>query len=440
MKPWIVALVSLGLNGVVGTAVAQIPFIQYEESTGHRLIDPRGDRPAGINNPLPYYCPPSVPAVHDQAREADYYYWEENSGWVFHHRVIRERDSEGSVQYESILGSDVQSPTRQRTFLYSPQNKLTGMATYLNGESQRSSALEEYVREVDPANGLVINERRKTTSHGSEHEFIRHVEPAFDREGQLVQLNSYSRFDTVSYEPVQYSFEYDGSILKSMIQYSFEKETGRFNPAFRYDQFGFVEQYPISYRTSAFDTGGWRVLQKDTAYATGVYERYFRTVWLDEGNKQVTCRLTYDEKGNLIRMEQTGLNDETISDIQLNITYAPGGQEPLEVISSYLDSSGIEQPSIKVIYRNLSSEETTGTVLYPNPARSFVQWRSGKTSSDACNYQITDPMGKSIRKGTAQKQPSGNFLLNIEDLPVGNYLLQLNDSSRSDALLFSVIR
>lgn len=440
MKPWIVTLVSLVLTGVVDTAAAQIPFIQYEESTGHRLIDPRGDRPAGINNPLPYYCPPSVPAVHDQAREADYYYWEENSGWVFHHRVIRERDSEGSVQYESILGSDVQSPTRQRTFLYAPQNKIIGMATYLTGESQRTSALEEYTREVDPANGLVINERRKTTSQGSQHEFIRHVEPAFNREGQLVQLNSYSRFDTVSYEPVQYSFEYDGSILKSMIQYSFEKETGRFAPAFRYDQFDFVEQYPIGYQTSVFDTGGWRVLQKDTTFAIGVFERIFQTVWLDEGNKQVTCRLTFDENGNLIRMGQTGLNDESISDIQLKITYAPGSQEPLEVISSYLDSAGIEQPSIKVIYRNRASEEISGTVLYPNPARSFIQWQSEKTTVEECTYEITDPLGKSVRKGTVRIQSSGNFLLNIEDLSAGNYLLQLNDSSRSDALLFSVIR
>ena len=104
--------------------------------------------------------------------------------------------------------------------------------------------------------------------------------------------------------------------------------------------------------------------------------------------------------------------------------------------SSYLDSSGIEKPSVKVLYKNRISDDFSGTVLYPNPTRSVVQWQSGRYPSDECHYEITDPMGKLIRKGSVRKQSSGNYLLNVEDLAVGNYLLHLEE----EALLFSVIR
>ncbi|MFM7727382.1 MAG: hypothetical protein ACKO7B_11810, partial [Flavobacteriales bacterium] len=83
---------------IVGTTSAQAPLLS--RSSDFLRVDPRGDAPSWINDPLPFISHPARACVNEYQPVADYYRWGDVAGWVLEKTVVREYSEEHQLMRE----------------------------------------------------------------------------------------------------------------------------------------------------------------------------------------------------------------------------------------------------------------------------------------------------------------------------------------------------
>lgn len=88
-------------------------------------------------------------------------------------------------------------------------------------------------------------------------------------------------------------------------------------------------------------------------------------------------------------------------------------------VSNYLRST------ISIEYLNISDENLSNIVIYPNPAREYIKIESEKNIE---SYTITNSLGKILQNGIIH---SKSFMVNLQSFDSGIYFLRLNGEKRT---------
>lgn len=438
------------------TVLLSISSVDGQEMVRHRsdgsgllLMDPRGNKPANINDPIPYtlYHRPD-PCVNDQAEEADYYYFNENEGWEYQYTVQREMSPWNTVVRELTYDRDEHKVIALKTFRYDDHQRLTYIATSAPDSDGILRESARHFLDYEQVSGILLNDSLLVLRNGQwEKEKVIHTSLSMDQDLHVSSCVREFFASPYQYDPVIYRFHYENGKLSSIEQSKLEPNTGMESPSYRYDGFDYKDASlnRLSYYRSAF-SDGWTW----TAYRTDRFEQihpkeevFTGTILL--ANEQYSAhknRMIKDDNGNVTRLIQTAFDSkrnewDTLSDVRFLIEYMEDGKTPLVVSSIYRTIDGQQTPSMKVTYRSKSTGDVSVNqfVVYPNPAsgRVLVHWDEPVNTASA--IEVFDGAGKIVLESKINSDNLHRSEFDVSSLKPGNYTVKLSSSSRTAPLI-----
>jgi hypothetical protein len=412
---------------------AQSPSMRRSAEDGVLRFDPRGDRPAAINLPVPYRrWETPISCVQDHASIADYYYWSGKDGWAYRYSSRREFDKTGRLKSESHFNRESRQTIASFDYQYDNEGRML-MAIRSTSEDHREQEYYTY-----DATGILLKdslavlegENWKTAS-------MRWWKLYRDEEGRLLTVTASSYEGVARNKDVISRLEYREDRLISITESVFAAGFSGLSPVFKYSCLSIDQKDFAPFTSSLYEDGRWVIFRRDRSEKNGALESFLGEIVEPKDDRGAHLNeLESDANGNLVRMSQLSYSNryarwDTVADVRYAIEYGPDGKTPSTVVTSYRDSSGNTMNSVKVVY-DLPAETSSNLntlLVYPNPSSgSFrVDWKTEAVS--AIRIELLDEAGRLVTERNFKDLSAGSETFDLNGLPSGNYSVRLVTAS-----------
>jgi hypothetical protein len=428
---------SLSILSLSIAASAQNVFIHHDETQNLLRIDPRGELPQYINDPLPFIKRAARPCVIDDDGPAWYYYADEAGRWIPDHLELRVRDSITNTLTTVLINGTNSSGYEKISCTFDSLGRLTSELTYhLSGSTWVLS--EKHVLEYQ---GWILRsdteyhyaDNVRTTTHSLENEIEQ------DAKGNPVTIISRSIDQGEAATVNRYDVEYAVGIPVAITFSTYDNQMKLLTPVCRYDTFvwGKKPWDIISYSSHELVRNEWQLMRRDIRSTTNDAKWEYKGILRNTNGtwKNIENRLTFDTQKNLSQFSQLESNEgattsDTTGTIRLMITYAGTTSLPQEIVTAYFDH-GAYRPSVKVVYGNDGERNLPAMTLgvYPNPAarQATLYWPSYLSGSGL--VEIFNEGGQRVSSTKIDDLAGGLFSMDIASLRNGSYTILLHNTS-----------
>lgn len=414
---------------IVGTTSAQAPLLS--RSSDFLRVDPRGDAPSWINDPLPFISHPARACVNEYQPVADYYRWGDVAGWVLEKTVVREYSEEHQLMREFQRHHDGPIITSETVFSF---DRLGRMLSSSKIDKDASGVATITTKERSYSNGLCVKEIVQENS-GEGNNVISRMDNilSFDSKGSVTNIVSKNSLGEDTYNTVVYDLSYTDNRLSHILQSSLDAQTGRTEPICRYYVFkkGIGEWEFAGLSTELYGAEGWTTYRKDSLIRDDRQEKVWKGFIMNHSSDvsgQVT-KVSYDRNGNLTDFQQFDISDEKgqqdlIGHLHFEITYAHDQKTPLSIMSSYLRPDKSYANSLKVVFSSGKSIGSESIAVFPNPATDHCTVMLQEEMEKGQSIDILDARGATVRSVSLEASQGRFHTFDTSMLTPGTYYVQ----------------
>ena len=417
-------------------AWSQQQLVRRSASDNILRIDPRGNLPDNINDPLPFIARTPRASVIEKEPVAIYFFADENGDWKQNHIEIKQRNAQ-SGETTTLLLNDEFPKGYEKTIASSDSiGRPILSTTYTCTSSNWNPAF----RREWKYDGMLLQNKSEAVylnnfwiiSDSLSNEIIK------DNLGNILRIISRGTTNGATITTTQYDFDYQKNQLTSITFSSLDELSGKRNPFYKYDEFVFGKK-PwdlVSYSCSDFSTGKWTKVNSISNSTNGNYSLHFLNSLLKLNNdiSDIENIIDFDDKLNLKSFVQrqfiaTKQQWDTAGCLRFNINYQHNSNSPKEIVTSYF-ADGAYHPSMKVVFAK-EENETIGisTIgIYPNPVsdHAVLFWNSKLTGGGM--LQLFNAKGELVQNDKISDLSFGMYTIATSGLTSGVYTVKLNHS------------
>lgn len=423
------------MAATVSSTTAQHALLRKGISDDVFRIDPRGELPQYINDPLPFVHRPARQSVVEQQSSARYYYADETGNWSLDHLEVRQMNPLNGDVTSLLINEAYPSGYEKSVSAFDSLGRTTSTLSYvLSGSSWVPSRWYQW----EYQGYLLKNEKFSVYENGDWiviHSVDNEIE--LDNNGNPVSMISIGMENGTPSAVSRYDMEYINGKLHAITVSSVDGQKGTVHPYFRCDDLVATgnDWAFIHYVSKEFVDGEWITIREDELTTNNPVEWVFNGVLLKGGDpsRVIQNKVVFDEKKNMTGFIQCesefgSTQWDTTGSIHFDVRYDESGQ-PSEVVSNYW-LNGTTRASVKVVFGTAEgSREGSVLGLYPNPVSRHVSIYWSEQLRGKGLAEVVDTNGKTVLTTTIDDLSNGVYSLNIEPLTTGVYTVRLNCDS-----------